>query len=77
MYGSIQREEIDSGMQCVGLRKFIHFIYISSSFFPRLFDYTDCPEGPVLPGAHSIERYLIEEHLHNIIKEFHLERKHW
>uniref|UniRef100_A0A2P2I8S7 Nuclear cap-binding protein subunit 1 n=3 Tax=Hirondellea gigas TaxID=1518452 RepID=A0A2P2I8S7_9CRUS len=41
----------------------------------RLFDYTDCPEGPVLPGAHSIERYLIEEHLHNIIKEFHLERK--
>ncbi|KAK8753082.1 hypothetical protein OTU49_002403 [Cherax quadricarinatus] len=41
----------------------------------RLFDYTDCPEGPVLPGAHSIERYLIEEHLHNIIKEYHLERK--
>ena len=40
-----------------------------------MFDYTDCPEGPVLPGAHSIERYLIEEHLHNIIKEFHLERK--
>ena len=43
----------------------------------RLFDYTDCPEGPVLPGAHSIERYLIEEHLHNIIKEYHLERKQW
>ncbi|KAG7169403.1 Nuclear cap-binding protein subunit 1-like [Homarus americanus] len=41
----------------------------------RLFDYTDCPEGPVLPGAHSIERYLIEEHLHNIVKEYHLERK--
>lgn len=43
----------------------------------RLFDYTDCPDGPVLPGAHSIERYLIEEHLHNIIKEYHLERKQW
>jgi len=43
----------------------------------RLFDYTDCPESQhiTLPGAHSIERYLIEEHLHNIIKEFHLERK--
>ncbi|KAA0201058.1 hypothetical protein HAZT_HAZT005747 [Hyalella azteca] len=41
----------------------------------RLFAYTDCPEGPILPGAHSIERYLIEEHLHNIIKQFHLERK--
>nr|XP_027217163.1 nuclear cap-binding protein subunit 1-like isoform X1 [Penaeus vannamei] len=41
----------------------------------RLFDYTDCPEGPVLPGAHSIERYLIEEHLHNIVKDYHLERK--
>ena len=44
-----------------------------------MFDYTDCPDGsgPVLPGAHSIERYLIEEHLHNIIKEFHTERKQW
>ena len=31
----------------------------------------------MLPGAHSIERYLIEEHLHNIIKEYHLERKQW
>ncbi|CAL4099178.1 unnamed protein product [Meganyctiphanes norvegica] len=41
----------------------------------RLFDYTDCPEGPVLPGAHSIERYLIEEHLHNILREHHTERK--
>ncbi|GBP06866.1 Nuclear cap-binding protein subunit 1 [Eumeta japonica] len=41
----------------------------------RMFDYTDCPEGPVLPGAHSIERFLIEEHLHNIIEAHHLERK--
>lgn len=41
----------------------------------RMFDYTDCPEGPVLPGAHSIERFLIEEHLHQIIEMYHLERK--
>ncbi|XP_054287102.1 nuclear cap-binding protein subunit 1 [Macrosteles quadrilineatus] len=41
----------------------------------RMFDYTDCPEGPVLPGAHSIERWLIEEHLHQIIEMSHLERK--
>lgn len=41
----------------------------------RMFDYTDCPEGPILPGAHSIERYLIEEHLHQILEVNHLERK--
>ncbi|XP_064607939.1 nuclear cap-binding protein subunit 1-like [Liolophura sinensis] len=41
----------------------------------RLFDYTDVPEGPVLPGAHAIERYLIEEQLHRIIHTNHLERK--
>ncbi|KAJ8714459.1 hypothetical protein PYW07_002684 [Mythimna separata] len=41
----------------------------------RMFDYTDCPDGPVLPGAHSIERFLIEEHLHNILEAYHLERK--
>ncbi|CAH1100099.1 unnamed protein product [Psylliodes chrysocephalus] len=41
----------------------------------RLFDYTDCPEGPILPGEHSIERFLIEEHLHSIIELYHLERK--
>ncbi|XP_065337734.1 nuclear cap-binding protein subunit 1 [Cloeon dipterum] len=41
----------------------------------RMFDYTDCPEGPILPGAHSIERFLIEEHLHQIIESHHLERK--
>lgn len=40
-----------------------------------MFDYTDCPDGPVLPGVHSIERFLIEEHLHNIIETYHLERK--
>lgn len=41
----------------------------------RMFDYTDCPEGPILPGAHAIERFLIEEHLHSIIELYHLERK--
>lgn len=41
----------------------------------RMFDYTDCPDGPILPGAHSIERFLIEEHLHSIIETYHLERK--
>lgn len=41
----------------------------------RMFDYTDCPDGPNLPGAHSIERFLIEEHLHHIIYSHNLERK--
>ncbi|CAH0390592.1 unnamed protein product [Bemisia tabaci] len=41
----------------------------------RMFDYTDCPETPVLPGAHSIERFLIEEHLHQIVETYHWERK--
>ena len=43
--------------------------------FDRMFDYTDCPDGPNLPEAHSIERFLIEEHLHHIIYTHHLERK--
>lgn len=34
-------------------------------------------QGPILPGAHSIERYLIEEHLHQIIELYHYERKEW
>ncbi|KAF0299965.1 Nuclear cap-binding protein subunit 1 [Amphibalanus amphitrite] len=42
----------------------------------RMFDYTDCPEnGPILPGSHSIERYLIEEHLHHILEVHHNDRK--
>ncbi|XP_013421265.1 nuclear cap-binding protein subunit 1-like [Lingula anatina] len=41
----------------------------------RMFDYTDVPEGPVMPGSHAIERYLVEEHLHRILHTHHLERK--
>ncbi|EJD76387.1 MIF4G domain-containing protein [Loa loa] len=34
----------------------------------RFFDYADCPDGgAVLPGAHSIERFLVEEELCLII----------
>jgi len=41
----------------------------------RMFDYTDVPEQYVLPGAHAVERYLIEDEISNIIHTFHYERK--
>ncbi|CAC5396916.1 NCBP1 [Mytilus coruscus] len=41
----------------------------------RMFDYTDVPEGPVLPGSHAIERYLIEEQLRRIIFKHAFDRK--
>ena len=41
----------------------------------RMFDYTDCPEGPILPGQHSIERWLIEEQLNHILMSGYKERK--
>lgn len=41
----------------------------------RMFDYTDVADGPPLPGAHAIERFLIEENLHRIIRANYLERK--
>ncbi|CAK6965361.1 nuclear cap-binding protein subunit 1 [Scomber scombrus] len=41
----------------------------------RMFDYTDAPEGPVMPGSHSVERYVIEENLHYIIRTHWKERK--
>jgi len=41
----------------------------------RMFDYTDCPEGPILPGQHSIERWLIEEQLTHILMAGYKERK--
>ncbi|XP_036710269.1 nuclear cap-binding protein subunit 1 isoform X2 [Balaenoptera ricei] len=41
----------------------------------RMFDYTDDPEGPVMPGSHSVERFVIEENLHCIVKSHWKERK--
>ncbi|KAH0556545.1 nuclear cap-binding protein subunit 1 [Cotesia glomerata] len=53
------------------------YLYPLPTVVFRMFDYTDCPaEGPVLPGSHAIERFLIEEHLRQIIDNFYFERKH-
>ncbi|KAE8632196.1 hypothetical protein XENTR_v10001470 [Xenopus tropicalis] len=41
----------------------------------RMFDYTDAPEGPVMPGSHSVERFVIEENLHCILRSHWRERK--
>jgi len=41
----------------------------------RMFDYTDVPEEYILPGAHSIERFLIEEQLHSLVNTYYHERK--
>ncbi|CAJ0571563.1 unnamed protein product, partial [Mesorhabditis spiculigera] len=41
----------------------------------RLFDYTHCPPGPVLPGAHSIERFLIDEEINWILEQNLLDPK--
>jgi nuclear cap-binding protein subunit 1 len=41
----------------------------------RMFDYTDVPEEFILPGAHSIERYLVEEQLHSILNTYYSDRK--
>lgn len=41
----------------------------------RMFDYTDVPEEFILPGAHSIERFLIEEQLHSTVNTYFLDRK--
>jgi nuclear cap-binding protein subunit 1 len=42
-----------------------------------MFDYTDVPEGPAMPGAHSIERYLVEESLNRIISAHYKNKKEW
>lgn len=51
---------------CVSIEVCSHFL---NHFFTFL------QSGPVLPGTHSVERYLIEEHLHQIITRHHNERK--
>lgn len=43
----------------------------------RLFDYTDCPDGPVLPGAHAIERFLVEQNIRWILSRHHKDLKAW
>ncbi|KAH7962233.1 hypothetical protein HPB52_014949 [Rhipicephalus sanguineus] len=52
-----------------------HYIYPFPMVVFRLFDYTDCPEGPVLPGSHSIERFLGEEQLRHILERNYADRK--
>ncbi|XP_034940249.1 nuclear cap-binding protein subunit 1 [Chelonus insularis] len=52
------------------------YVYPLPTTVFRMFDYTDCPaEGPLLPGSHAIERFLIEEHLRQIIDNYFFERK--
>ena len=41
----------------------------------QMFDYTDCPKGPVIPGSHAIERLIIERHLSGLIKTFYKDKK--
>ena len=53
----------------------IRIIYPLPKIVFRMFDYTDVPEQYVLPGAHAIERYLIEDEIANIIHTYHMERK--
>lgn len=41
----------------------------------RMFDYTDVPEGPSMPGAHAIERYLVEETIRRTLSAHFKDRK--
>ncbi|XP_060600406.1 nuclear cap-binding protein subunit 1-like isoform X1 [Ruditapes philippinarum] len=41
----------------------------------RMFDYTDVPEGPAIPGSHAIDRFLIEEEMRYLIKTHNQDRK--
>ena len=55
--------------------------YSEQSIFPlpraifRMFDYTDVPEEFIMPGAHSIERFLVEEQIHSVLNTYYLDRK--
>lgn len=51
------------------------FKVVLVDLMPDLFDAKH--QGPVMPGSHSVERYVIEENLHCIIKTHWKERKTW
>ena len=52
------------------------YIYPYPKVIFRLFDYTDCPEeGQVMPSAHSIDRFLIEENIQFILNQYDFNRK--
>jgi nuclear cap-binding protein subunit 1 len=52
-----------------------HFNYAVPRVVFRMFDYTDVPEDTVLPGYHSIDRWIVEDMIGNIIITYALERK--
>ena len=51
------------------------YVYPYPKVIFRLFDYTDCQEGQVMPAAHSIDRFLIEENIQFILNQFQFNRK--
>lgn len=51
------------------------YVYPYPKVIFRLFDYTDCPEGQVMPSAHSIDRFLIEENIQFILNQYDFNRK--
>lgn len=53
------------------------YVYPYPKVIFRLFDYTDCSEGQVMPQAHSIDRFLIEENIQFILNQYSFNRKTW
>lgn len=51
------------------------YVYPYPKVIFRLFDYSDCQEGQVMPSAHSIDRFLVEEHIQFILNQFQFNRK--
>lgn len=41
----------------------------------RMFDPTDAPDGPPMPGPLSIERYLVEDQISSLISTYYRDRK--